>query len=43
MRIDGVGTFHNHFMGFQPTGEKGDPVTGMNINRWDKNGIFAET
>ena len=43
MRWTGVGTFQNEFMGFQPTGERGDPVTGMNIDRYDEDGKLAET
>jgi steroid delta-isomerase-like uncharacterized protein len=43
MRWTGAGTFQNEFMGFQPTGEKGDPVTGMNIDRYDDDGKLAET
>ena len=43
MRWTAVGTFQNEFMGFQPTGESGDPVTGMNIDRYDEDGKLAET
>jgi steroid delta-isomerase-like uncharacterized protein len=43
MRWTGVGTFQNEFMGLEPTGEKGDPVTGMNIDRYDEDGKLAET
>jgi steroid delta-isomerase-like uncharacterized protein len=43
MRWTGVGTFQNEFMGLAPTGEKGDPVTGMAIDRYDEDGKLAET
>jgi steroid delta-isomerase-like uncharacterized protein len=43
MRWTGVGTFENEFMGLEPTGERGDPVTGMNIDRYDEDGKLAET
>jgi predicted ester cyclase len=43
MRWTGVGTFENEFMGLEPTGETGDPVTGMNIDRYDEHGKLAET
>jgi steroid delta-isomerase-like uncharacterized protein len=43
MRWTGVGTFQNEFMGLQPTGERGDPVQGMNIDRYDADGKLAET
>jgi steroid delta-isomerase-like uncharacterized protein len=43
MRWTGVGTFQNEFMGLEPTGQKGDPVTGMNIDRYDEDGKLAET
>ena len=29
------GTFENEFMGLQPTHEKGDPVKGITIDRYD--------
>ena len=43
MRWTGVGTFQNEFMGLQPTGEKGDPVRGINIDRYDDDGKLVET
>jgi steroid delta-isomerase-like uncharacterized protein len=43
MRWTGVGTFQSEFLGLQPTGEKGDPVTGMSIDRYDEDGKLAET
>jgi steroid delta-isomerase-like uncharacterized protein len=43
MRWTGVGTFANEFMGLEPTGEKGDPVRGMSIDRYDEGGKLAET
>jgi predicted ester cyclase len=43
MRWSGVGTFENEFMGLQPTGESGDPVNGISIDRYDENGKLAET
>jgi steroid delta-isomerase-like uncharacterized protein len=43
MRWTGVGTFENAFMGLEPTGEKGDPVRGMSIDRYDEDGKLAET
>jgi steroid delta-isomerase-like uncharacterized protein len=43
MRWTGVGTFENEFMGLQPTGQKGDPVRGMSIDRYDEDGKLAET
>jgi steroid delta-isomerase-like uncharacterized protein len=33
IRWRGEGTFENEFMGQQPTGEKGDPVNGISIDR----------
>jgi steroid delta-isomerase-like uncharacterized protein len=35
LRWTGVGTFEKEFMGQQPTGEKGDPVMGISIDRFD--------
>jgi predicted ester cyclase len=34
-RWQGDGTFENEFMGQQPTGEKGDPVNGITIDRFE--------
>jgi steroid delta-isomerase-like uncharacterized protein len=31
----GEGTFENEFMGLQPTGEKGSPVHGIGIDRYE--------
>ena len=42
MRWRGEGTFQNEFMGQQPTGEKGDPVYGIGIDRYDENGKVVE-
>jgi steroid delta-isomerase-like uncharacterized protein len=36
------GTFENEFMGQQPTHEKGDPVTGIGIDRFDADGKIIE-
>jgi steroid delta-isomerase-like uncharacterized protein len=41
-RWTGRGTFENEFMGQQPTHEKGDPVHGIGIDRFDENGRIAE-
>jgi predicted ester cyclase len=35
LRWTGVGTFEKEFMGQRPTGEKGDPVMGISIDRFD--------
>jgi steroid delta-isomerase-like uncharacterized protein len=37
------GTFENSFMGLEPTHEKGDPVRGMTIDRYDADGKVAES
>ncbi len=37
------GTFQNAFMGQQPTGEKGTPVEGIGIDRFDEDGKIAES
>jgi steroid delta-isomerase-like uncharacterized protein len=42
MRWRAVGTFQNEFMGLQPTGERGDPVEGISIDRFDADGKIAE-
>jgi steroid delta-isomerase-like uncharacterized protein len=34
-RWSGIGTFENEFMGQAPTGEKGDPVGGIGIDRFE--------
>jgi steroid delta-isomerase-like uncharacterized protein len=36
------GTFENEFMGFQPTHEKGEPVEGIGIDRYE-GGRIAES
>jgi predicted ester cyclase len=36
------GTFQNEFMGLQPTGERGDPVHGIGIDRFDEDGKIVE-
>jgi predicted ester cyclase len=43
MRWRGEGTFQNEFMGLEPTGEKGDPVYGIGIDRYDDDGKIVET
>ena len=43
MRWIGEGTFENEFMGLQPTGQKGDPVKGISIDRYDADGKIAES
>ena len=43
MRWTGEGTFQNEFMGLQPTGEKGDPVQGIGIDRFDDDGKVVES
>jgi steroid delta-isomerase-like uncharacterized protein len=43
MRWTGEGTFENEFMGLQPTGQKGDPVRGISIDRFDADGKIAES
>jgi steroid delta-isomerase-like uncharacterized protein len=43
LRWRGEGTFQNEFMGQEPTGEKGDPVHGIAIDRYDGEGKVAET
>lgn len=35
MRWTGEGTFENEFMGQQPTGERGSPVGGISIDRFE--------
>jgi steroid delta-isomerase-like uncharacterized protein len=42
IRWSGQGTFENEFMGQQPTHEKGEPVHGISIDRFDENGKIAE-
>jgi len=37
------GTFQNAFMGQQPTGQKGTPVEGIGIDRFDEDGKIAES
>ncbi len=43
LRWTALGTFQNEFMGLQPTGETGDPVRGIGIDRFDDDGRIAET
>ena len=43
MRWTGSGTFENEFMGLQPTHEKGSPIHGISIDRFDENGKLVET
>jgi steroid delta-isomerase-like uncharacterized protein len=42
VRWTGQGTFENEFMGQQPTGEEGEPVHGIGIDRFDEDGKIAE-
>ncbi len=42
-RWSAIGTFQNPFMGQQPTGEKGTPVEGIGIDRFDADGKIAES
>jgi steroid delta-isomerase-like uncharacterized protein len=42
IRWRGEGTFENEFMGQQPTGEKGDPIRGIGIDRFDADGKIVE-
>jgi steroid delta-isomerase-like uncharacterized protein len=42
-RWSGNGTFKNPLMGQQPTGERGDPVLGITIDRFDDDGKIAES
>ena len=42
MRWAAQGTFQNEFMGQQPTGEKGEPVHGISIDRFE-GGKIAES
>ena len=41
-RWTGQGTFENEFMGQQPTGDSGEPVHGIGIDRFDDDGKLAE-
>jgi steroid delta-isomerase-like uncharacterized protein len=42
IRWSGHGTFENEFLGQQPTQEKGDPIHGIGIDRFDENGKIVE-
>jgi predicted ester cyclase len=42
MRWSGTGTFEKELMGIQPTGESGEPVEGINIDRFE-NGKIVES
>ena len=42
IRWSGVGTFENELMGQAPTGESGEPVEGINIDRFE-DGKVAES
>jgi steroid delta-isomerase-like uncharacterized protein len=42
LRWHGIGTFENAFMGQEPTHEKGDPVSGISIDRFE-DGKLAES
>jgi predicted ester cyclase len=41
-RWSGEGTFENEFMGRPPTGERGNPVNGIGIDRFDDDGKIVE-
>ena len=41
-RWTGQGTFENSLMGIEPTGERGDPVSGITIDRYE-DGRVAES
>ena len=43
VRWTGMGTFENEFMGLKPTGERGNPVRGITIDRFDESGKLVET
>ena len=43
IRWRGEGTFENEFLGQQPTGERGEPTHGISIDRFDEDGMLAET
>jgi steroid delta-isomerase-like uncharacterized protein len=42
VRWTGEGTFENEIMGLQPTHDRGNPVTGINIDRYE-GGRIAES
>jgi steroid delta-isomerase-like uncharacterized protein len=42
IRWTGEGTFENELMGLQPTHERGEPVSGINIDRYE-GGRIAES
>jgi steroid delta-isomerase-like uncharacterized protein len=42
LRWTGQGTFQNEFMGLQPTGDRGEPVHGITIDRFE-GGRIAES
>jgi steroid delta-isomerase-like uncharacterized protein len=42
LRWNGVGTFENEFMGLEPTHERGEPVKGITIDRFE-GGRIAES
>jgi predicted ester cyclase len=42
MRWSAVGTFENALMGIEPTGETGEPVRGITIDRYE-DGLVAES
>jgi steroid delta-isomerase-like uncharacterized protein len=42
IRWSAQGTFENEFMGQEPTHEKGDPIHGIGIDRFDSDGKIAE-
>ena len=41
-RWTATGTFENELMGLQPTGERGQPIEGINIDRFE-DGLIAES
>ena len=42
LRWSGEGTFENEYMGLAPTGEKGEPVYGIGVDRYE-DGKVAES
>lgn len=42
VRWSGQGTFENEFMGQEPTHERGDPIRGIGIDRFDEDGKIVE-
>jgi predicted ester cyclase len=42
LRWSAMGTFENALMGIEPTGESGDPIRGITIDRFE-DGLIAES